>query len=100
MNHANTPHLEKPVSRLVMGVDNQTELEPASVMFDDFIARGGNCFDTAFIYGGGKCEPVFGQWLKARELRDQVVIIGKGGHTPYCNPEDITTQLLTSLDAP
>jgi antitoxin component HigA of HigAB toxin-antitoxin module len=27
MNHANIPHLEKPVSRLVMGVDNQTELE-------------------------------------------------------------------------
>jgi aryl-alcohol dehydrogenase-like predicted oxidoreductase len=98
MNHANIPHLEKSVSRLVMGVDNQTELEPASVVFDDFIARGGNCFDTAFIYGGGKCEPVFGQWLKARGLRASVVIIGKGGHTPYCNPESITAQLLTSLE--
>lgn len=98
MNHANIPHLEKPVSRLIMGVDNQTELEPASVVFDDFVARGGNCFDTAFIYGGGKCEPVFGQWLANRKLRDQVVIIGKGGHTPYCNPDDITKQLLTSLE--
>lgn len=98
MNHANIPHLEKPVSRLIMGVDNQTELEPASVMFDDFLARGGNCFDTAFIYGGGVCEPVFGQWLEDRKLRDQVVIIGKGGHTPYCNPDDITKQLLTSLE--
>jgi aryl-alcohol dehydrogenase-like predicted oxidoreductase len=98
MNHANIPHLEKPVSRLVMGVDNQIELEPASVVFDDFVARGGNCFDTAFIYGGGKCEPVFGQWLKDRGLRESVVIIGKGGHTPYCNPEDITKQLLTSLE--
>jgi aryl-alcohol dehydrogenase-like predicted oxidoreductase len=98
MNHANIPHLEKPVARLVMGVDNQTELEPASVVFDDFVARGGNCFDTAFIYGGGKCEPVFGQWLKARGLRESVVIIGKGGHTPYCNPDDITKQLLTSLE--
>ncbi len=98
MNHATIPHLEKPVSRLIMGVDNQTELEPASVVFDDFVARGGNCFDTAFIYGAGVCETVFGQWLTARELRESVVIIGKGGHTPYCNPEDITKQLLTSLE--
>ncbi len=98
MNQANIPHLEKPVSRLVMGVDNQTELAPASVVFDDFVARGGNCFDTAFIYGSGKCETVFGQWLTASGLRDQVVIIGKGAHTPYCNPDDITKQLLTSLE--
>jgi aryl-alcohol dehydrogenase-like predicted oxidoreductase len=97
MNHANIPHLEKPVSRLIMGVDNQTELEPASVVFDDFVARGGNCFDTAFVYGAGKCETVFGQWLE-KQNRDRVVIIGKGGHTPYCNPEDITKQLLTSLE--
>jgi aryl-alcohol dehydrogenase-like predicted oxidoreductase len=97
MNHANIPHLEKAISRLVMGVDNQTELEPARVVFDDFMARGGNCFDTAFIYGGGVCETVFGQWLE-RQNRDQIVIIGKGSHTPYCNPEDITKQLLTSLE--
>jgi aryl-alcohol dehydrogenase-like predicted oxidoreductase len=97
MNHATIPHLEKPVSRLVMGVDNQTELEPASVVFDDFVARGGNCFDTAFVYGAGKCETVFGQWLE-QQNRDQVVIIGKGAHTPYCNPDDLTKQLLTSLE--
>ncbi len=98
MNHANIPHLEKPVSRLVMGVDNQTELEPAGVVFDDFVARGGNCFDTAFVYGAGVCETVFGRWLTARGLRESVVIIGKGGHTPYCNPDDISKQLLTSLE--
>ncbi len=98
MNHANIPHLAKPVARLVMGVDNQTELEPAGVVFDDFIARGGNCFDTAFIYGSGVCETVFGQWLMDRKLRESVVIIGKGAHTPYCDPENITTQLMTSLE--
>jgi aryl-alcohol dehydrogenase-like predicted oxidoreductase len=97
MNHANIPHLEKPVSRLVMGVDNQTELEPARVVFDDFVARGGNCFDTAFVYGAGVCETVFGQWLETQN-RDQVVIIGKGAHTPYCTPEHLTQQLMTSLE--
>jgi aryl-alcohol dehydrogenase-like predicted oxidoreductase len=98
MTHANIPHLEKPISRLVMGVDNQTELEPARVVFDDFIARGGNCFDTAHIYGAGTCESVFGQWLENRKLRDSVVIIGKGAHTPNCNPQDLSSQLLTSLE--
>jgi aryl-alcohol dehydrogenase-like predicted oxidoreductase len=97
MNHATIPHLEKPVSRLVMGVDNQTELEPASVVFDDFVARGGNCFDTAFVYGAGKCETVFGQWLE-QQNREQIVVIGKGAHTPYCNPEDLSKQLQTSLE--
>jgi aryl-alcohol dehydrogenase-like predicted oxidoreductase len=98
MNHATIPHLEKAVSRLVMGVDNQTELEPASVMFDDFQARGGNCFDTAFVYGAGKCETVFGQWLERRKVRDQIVLIGKGAHTPYCTPEHLSQQLQTSLE--
>jgi aryl-alcohol dehydrogenase-like predicted oxidoreductase len=97
MNHANIPHLEKPVSRLVMGVDNQTELEPASVVFDDFVARGGNCFDTAFVYGAGVCETVFGQWLE-KQNRDRIVVIGKGAHTPYCTPEHLTQQLMTSLE--
>ena len=92
------PHLEKQVSRLVLGVDNQTELAPAAEVFDDFVSRGGNAFDTAHIYGGGACETVFGTWLAARGIRDQVVVIGKGGHTPDCTPEGLTTQLHISLE--
>ena len=98
MNHSKIQHLEKAVSRLVMGVDNQTELEPASMVFDDFMARGGNCFDTAFVYGAGVCETVFGQWMEAGGVRDQVVLIGKGAHTPYCTPEGLSQQLQTSLE--
>ena len=98
MNHSKIQHLEKAVSRLVMGVDNQTELEPASMVFDDFMARGGNCFDTAFVYGTGVCETVFGAWMEAGGVRDQVVLIGKGAHTPYCTPEGLSQQLQTSLE--
>ena len=97
MNHTTILNLEKPISRLVIGVDNQTELEPASVMFDDFMARGGNCFDTAHTYGAGVCETVFGQWMETRGVRDQVVVIGKGAHTPHCTPEDLSSQLEISL---
>ena len=36
--------------------------------------------------------------MKAGGLREQVVIIGKGAHTPNCFPEFITSQLAESLE--
>ncbi|WP_115849571.1 aldo/keto reductase [Thermasporomyces composti] len=98
MRYGEVPGVGKPVSRLVMGVDNQTTLAHASVMFDDFVERGGTAFDTAYIYGGGLCERVLGQWIRNRGLRSEVVIIGKGAHTPHCDPESITRQLYESLE--
>jgi predicted dehydrogenase/aryl-alcohol dehydrogenase-like predicted oxidoreductase len=90
--------LEKNVSRLVMGCDNQPNLPHAAVMFDDFFERGGNAFDTAWVYGGGSHERLLGQWIKARGVRDQVVLIVKGGHTPHCNPHAVSHQFSESLD--
>ncbi|WP_020574275.1 aldo/keto reductase [Actinopolymorpha alba] len=98
MRYAEIPGVGKPVSRLVMGVDNQTKLPHATVMFDDFFERGGTTFDTAHLYGGGLCERALGQWIRNRGIREQVVIIGKGAHTPNCNPEAITWQLHESLE--
>ncbi|HOJ39268.1 MAG TPA: aldo/keto reductase [bacterium] len=98
MTYGQIPGLEKKVSHLVMGVDNQRTLPHASVMFDDFFRRGGNTFDTAYIYGGGDCERVLGRWVANRGLRDQVVIITKGAHTPFCAPEYVTSQLKESLE--
>jgi len=90
--------VDKPVSRLIMGVDNQTTMPHAAVMFDDFFERGGTCFDTAYIYGGGVCERLLGQWIANRGVREQVVILDKGAHTPFCTPDGLTRQLLESLD--
>ena len=90
--------VDEPVSRLIMGVDNQTTMPHAAVMFDDFFERGGTCFDTAYIYGGGVCERLLGQWIANRGVREQVVILDKGAHTPFCTPDDLTRQLLESLD--
>ncbi len=98
MKYGNIAGLEKRVSRLVMGVDNQSNLPQAAVMFDDFFERGGNAFDTAWVYGGGLHERLLGQWINARKVRDQVVIIAKGAHTPCCDPYSITRQLNESLD--
>ncbi len=98
MKYGQLPGIDKRVSRLVMGVDNQTTMPHAAVMFDDFFERGGNCFDSAYIYGGGLCEKMLGQWVKNRDLRSEVVILDKGAHTPFCNPVDLTKQLLISLE--
>jgi predicted dehydrogenase/aryl-alcohol dehydrogenase-like predicted oxidoreductase len=92
------PGIDKDVSRLIIGVDNQTTLGHTSVMFDDFVERGGNAFDTAYRYGDGLMEQLFGQWIANRGLRDQVVIIGKGAHTPHCDPGSLVQQLEESLD--
>ncbi|HEU4945584.1 MAG TPA: aldo/keto reductase [Kribbella sp.] len=98
MTYGAVPGLDKQVSRLVMGVDNQQTLTHAATMFDDFVERGGTAFDTAYIYGGGRGEKLLGQWLATRGIRDEVVVIGKGAHTPHCDPESLGRQLLESLE--
>ena len=92
------PGLAKDVSRLIMGQDNQRSLPPASALWDEFFERGGNCVDVAYVYGGGTCEAVLGKWIANRGIRDRLAIIGKGAHTPFCNPEDLSRQLMESLD--
>ncbi|TDO54127.1 aryl-alcohol dehydrogenase-like predicted oxidoreductase [Kribbella sp. VKM Ac-2571] len=98
MTYGKVPGVDKQISRLVMGVDNQQTLPHAAVIFDDFVERGGTTFDTAYIYGGGRGEKLLGQWMKSRGNRDDLVVIGKGAHTPYCDPESITRQLNESLE--
>jgi len=98
MKYGRIQGVEKPISRLVIGADNQTTWPHAAAMFDDFFERGGNCFDTAYTYGGGACERMLGQWIKNRGLREQVVILDKGAHTPHCDPESLTRQHLQSLE--
>ncbi|WP_422024758.1 aldo/keto reductase [Pyruvatibacter mobilis] len=88
----------RPVSALVMGCDNQTTMPHAAVQFDDFVMQGGNCFDTAHLYGGGIMEKLLGRWIEDRGIRDDVVLICKGAHTPDCRPDAVRPQLEESLD--
>ena len=98
MAYGSIPGVDKQVSRLVMGCDNQMNLAHASAMFDAFFEMGGTTFDTAFIYGGGYIEKLVGQWVRNRGVREDVVMITKGAHTPHCDPESITRQLEESLE--
>lgn len=98
MPYGEIPGLGKPVSRLVMGVDNQADLAHASAIFDHFFEQGGNTFDTAWLYAGGELESRFGQWVRNRGVREDVVVITKGAHTPHNDPESVSRQLLESLE--
>ena len=94
---ATIPHVTKPVSRLIMGCDNTTTMPYSAAMWDDYFSRGGNTFDTAYVYWGGLQEGLLGQWMKNRGVREQVTLIAKGGHTPFCTPEFFVGQLNESL---
>lgn len=98
MKYGHVPGLDKPVSRFVMGCDNKIHFTDAARLWDDWISRGGNTFDTAHIYGSGRPESVLGQWVEARAIRNQIVLIVKGAHTPHCNPDALASQLLISLE--
>jgi predicted dehydrogenase/aryl-alcohol dehydrogenase-like predicted oxidoreductase len=98
MRYGRVEGLAKPVARLVMGVDYQREWPHLAVMLDDYFERGGNCFDTAYQYGAGRSEELLGTWIARRGVRDQVVVLTKGAHTPNCDPENVTRQLAISLE--
>ena len=90
--------LNKEISRVVFGCDNQSGSDHAFAMFDHFFSLGGNAFDTAYIYNNGKSDDYLGRWMNHRGLRDEVVVLGKGAHTPHCYPNLIRPQLEESLD--
>ena len=90
--------LEKNISKLIIGNDNQTDQNKAFKLWDHWINVGGNAFDNAHIYGGGSMETLLGKWHKSRNNLKDLIIIAKGAHTPNCNPESISSQLTESLD--
>jgi predicted dehydrogenase/aryl-alcohol dehydrogenase-like predicted oxidoreductase len=94
----NLPWMTKPMSRLVLGVDNQRTFPHLAAMVDDFFERGGNVLDTAHIYGSGVMEELLGHWFAQRGTREETVLIVKGAHTPFCDPENLRRQFLTSLE--
>lgn len=86
------PGLDRPVSRLIQGVADVNLPREVAVLFDRYVEQGGHTFDTAFHYGEHRAVWL-GEWIRARGLADTVRIVTKGGHTPYCRPEYIRTQL-------
>ncbi|WP_086995492.1 aldo/keto reductase [Rhizobium sullae] len=93
------PGISKPASVVTLGFEFFPSFAAASLTLDGFYEAGGNIFDTAYVYGGGKTESIFGDWHTSRNIpREEIVLIGKGVHSPLCYPDMIATQLDQSLD--
>ena len=89
--------VEKLGSRLALGCDNQTSSLHAFTMFDHFYGSGGRIFDTAYIYNNGKGDKYLGDWINSRNVEDEIIVLGKGAHTPDCEPKFIRPQIEESL---
>ncbi|MFK0335059.1 aldo/keto reductase [Rhizobium sp. NPDC090275] len=93
------PGISKPASVVTLGFEFFPNFAAASLTLDAFYEAGGNVFDTAFIYGGGKTESIFGDWHTSRNVnREEIVLIGKGAHSPLVYPDVIAKQLDQSLN--
>jgi predicted dehydrogenase/aryl-alcohol dehydrogenase-like predicted oxidoreductase len=92
------PGLGKQASAVALGFEDFRSFASGAILLDGFWERGGNIFDTAFVYGSGYTEKLFGEWHTNRGTREGAVLIGKGAHTPLCYPDVIGKQLTQSLD--
>ena len=92
------PGLDKPISSVALGFEDFRTFSSAAILLDAFYEKGGNAFDTAFIYGNGITEKLFGDWQASRGVREDTVIIGKGAHSPLTYPDVIAKQLDITLD--
>ncbi len=100
MKYINTFSEKIPVSQVALGcmrISNMTEKQ-ADEYFMTALECGYNYFDHADIYGGGKCEEVFGGILsRHQELRDKIVIQTKCSIRP--GRYDFSKEyILTSVD--
>jgi len=98
MKYDSIKGLDKKVSKLIMGNDNQINFDDAAKLWDHWVSVGGNAFDNAYVYGGGLMEILLGKWHRKRNNLKDIVIIAKGAHTPNCNPKSLSNELTESLE--
>lgn len=93
--------LDKQVSRVCVGADMLSgAYREGYAILDAAFEQGINCFDTGHIYGWppeNNSDSRLGHWLRTRGVRKDTVVLGKGAHTPNCNPKAMTQQLHESL---
>jgi aryl-alcohol dehydrogenase-like predicted oxidoreductase len=108
MKKVNIGNTDLEVSRINFGgnvfgwtLDEKQSFE----ILDAFVASGFNFIDTADTYSwwingvGGQSETIIGNWMKARNNRDQMVIATKVGSETKEHPKDISKKhILKSVD--
>lgn len=103
MKYGKIKGIDKKISRIVMGsmIITTDKKEESFALLDQAVESGITAIDTAHGYAGGNSERCIGDWMKARNNREQVTILSKGCHhsgdrkrvTPY----DLGSDLLDTL---
>jgi aryl-alcohol dehydrogenase-like predicted oxidoreductase len=86
MRYIEITGVERPVSVIGLGTTSRI-FTPAwddrvAELIDAYLAVGGNCIDTAHIYGLGESEKALGRWFEESGRRGEILLITKGCH-PY-----------------
>lgn len=104
MKYINLPGLDRPVSRIALGLvwAQPDESDLPFELLDRFVELGGSLVDTAHGYGRGASERTIGKWLAARG-RDKIMVLDKGCHPygdsgPRVTPEAIHSDIKDSLE--
>ncbi len=92
------PGLTKKASVVSLGFEDFRTFSSGAILLDAFWEKGGNLFDTGWIYGAGYTDKLIGDWMKSRGVRAKAVVTGKGAHSPLCRPEFIGKQLTQTLE--
>lgn len=92
----------KNLSRMALGTHLfclKTEKTSREIL-DMFVANGGNVIDTARCYGEDVTRPkspeserCIGRWIQSSGMRDEIVLITKGGNPEYKNGEHIRNRI-------
>lgn len=70
----------QPIALGATGMGSPENERTRFAIMDSFVARGGNCFDTARMYADGESDVTLGKWLHVSGMRDRVIICAKGCH--------------------
>ncbi|WP_246753046.1 aldo/keto reductase [Sinorhizobium sp. BG8] len=85
----------KRASAIAMGCCDIQTLVHGDHLYDVFFEAGGTIFDTAWIYE--ESDTALGQWMENRGVREDVIVVGKGAHSPDCFPARVGLELDESL---
>ena len=92
------PGIGRAAAVIALGGANFETYTQAMILCDAYYERGGNVLDSAWLYGQGRCDRLLGDWMHARGVRKDIILIGKGAHTPLVYPDVIARQLTESLE--
>lgn len=106
-----SPAVASPVCLGTASLGSEINKKQSFALLDRYTELGGTFLDTAHIYavwlqgGAGKSERLIGEWIKANECRDEIVLATKGGHPPLdnleqgrCSPSNLEADLSESLE--